>query len=514
MEEGNGVCGTTTVDVVVVGGGGSGLAAASGAAEAGASVVLLEKNPRLGGSTALSVGSISATGTPHQRRAGIADNTGHHYEDMLKFSGKLVHRDNLRLARMIAEGAPDMFRWLLSTGLEFVGPFPEPPHRVPRMHNVLPNSRAFPYMLGSHCRRLGVDIRCNARVVNLSRDGGRVSGVVAEMGNGARHAFVARGGVILAAGDISGSRDLKLRYASELAANVAAVNPTNTGDGIRLGLESGGVMVNGELMRGPAMRFIPPTKSTWLQRLPPVRPVTRFMRWAFENLPEAILRPFLLSFLTTTLAPSVSMFGQGAILVDRNGVRFVDEREPRDTLDVASGTRPDGYVYVVFDSRLAATLNTWPNFVSSAPSVGYAYLDDYRRTRPDIYHRSDTVAGLAKSMGITEDALEQAISEYNAGSAPDGVAARGERQPLDAPPYFALGPAVGNIIYTDGGLDVNERMELVDADGSPIPGLYAAGANGQAGLLLKGHGHHLAWCFISGRLAGRNAALSATEHAG
>lgn len=508
MEEKTSVSGTTTVDVIVVGGGGSGLAAASGAADAGRSVVLLEKNPRLGGSTALSVGSISATGTPHQARAGITDNTEHHYEDMLKFAGGLIDRENVKLARMIAEGAPEMFRWLLSTGLEFVGPFPEPPHRVPRMHNVLPNSRAFPYMLGRHCRRAGVDIRCGARVVQLTRDGRRVTGVVAELGDGTRHAFVARGGVVLAAGDISGSHDLKLRYASELAARVPAVNPTNTGDGIRLGLESGGVMVNGDLMRGPAMRFIPPRNSTFLQRLPPVRPVTRLMRWAFEHLPELLLRPFLLSFLTTTLAPSVGMFGQGAILVDRDGLRFVDERAGRDTLDVASGTRPEGHVYVVFDSRLAEKLNVWPNFVSSAPSVGYAYLDDYRRTRSDIHHRADTVAGLAASMKVPVDALERTIRDYNAGQSPDGVAARGERQPLDAPPYFALGPAVGNIIYTDGGLDVNERMEVVDAAGAAIPGLYAAGANGQAGLLLKGHGHHLAWCFISGRTAGRNAALS------
>ena len=60
-------------DVVVIGGGGSGLAAAVSAAENGAGVVLLEKNPALGGTTAWSVGSISATRTPHQRREGIVD---------------------------------------------------------------------------------------------------------------------------------------------------------------------------------------------------------------------------------------------------------------------------------------------------------------------------------------------------------------------------------------------------------------------------------------------------------
>ena len=50
-------------------------------------------------------------------------------------------------------------------------------------------------------------------------------------------------------------------------------------------------------------------------------------------------------------------------------------------------------------------------------------------------------------------------------------------------------------------------LRSVREDGAPIQGLYAAGAVGQGGLLLEGHGHHLAWAFISGRIAGRNAAF-------
>jgi predicted oxidoreductase len=53
---------------------------------------------------------------------------------------------------------------------------------------------------------------------------------------------------------------------------------------------------------------------------------------------------------------------------------------------------------------------------------------------------------------------------------------------------------------------VNEHLQVLTADGKPIPGLFAAGSNGQGGLLLKGHGHHLGWAFTSGRIAGRNAA--------
>src|SRR3990170_8367096 len=104
-------------DVVVVGGGGAGLAAASEAARLGRRVVLLEKNPDLGGTTAWSVGSVSATCTPHQIAKGIKDCPEHHLEDLKRFSGELVHRDNLSLARVLTENTSAMFRWLLAMGL-------------------------------------------------------------------------------------------------------------------------------------------------------------------------------------------------------------------------------------------------------------------------------------------------------------------------------------------------------------------------------------------------------------
>jgi len=55
---------------------------------------------------------------------------------------------------------------------------------------------------------------------------------------------------------------------------------------------------------------------------------------------------------------------------------------------------------------------------------------------------------------------------------------------------------------------VTMNLEVVGKNDQPIPGLYAAGANGQSGMLLEGHGHHLGWAFVSGRIAGRNAATS------
>jgi fumarate reductase flavoprotein subunit len=221
-------------DVVVVGGGGTGLAAAIAARGQGRSVVLLEKNPKLGGSTAWSIGSITATGTLHQRRRGIEDSPDAHFADMALFAPDLAARDNDPLRRILCEHVPETFAWLHSLGVRFYGPMPEPPHRVPRMHNVLPNSRSYIWHLERHARRIGVAIRCGSRARRLIQDGGRVIGV--ETG-GSPARVLARQGVVLAAGDFTSGVELKRRYISEQAAKVGGVNPAATGDGQSMALE-------------------------------------------------------------------------------------------------------------------------------------------------------------------------------------------------------------------------------------------------------------------------------------
>ncbi len=84
------------------------------------------------------------------------------------------------LRRILCDEIPATFQWLLDSGVRFMGPMPEPPHRQPRMHNVLPNSRSFIYHLGRRARRAGVDIRTGMRVTALVQQDGRVTGVDAE----------------------------------------------------------------------------------------------------------------------------------------------------------------------------------------------------------------------------------------------------------------------------------------------------------------------------------------------
>ena len=487
-----------TFDVVVVGGGGAGLAAAAEAARLGRSVVLLEKNPQLGGSTAWSVGSMSITNSPHQLKCGIRDTPQEHFEDLELLAGKYAPRDNLQLRRILVDNTTDIFEWLRGLGLEFAGPMIEPPHRYSRMHLVLPNSRAFPRYLGRHCARLGVSIRTDTRAERLIVEGGRVTGVYARSAGGSGADYRARGGVVLAAGDYSAGRELKARFAGEEVAQLEAVNVTATGDGHRMALEIGAVVVNGDIVRCPIMRFVPPSHDRWILKLPPWRWLARSMRLAMDHLPDAWLRPLAMSFLTTALGPSPELFKHGAVLVNRNGERFADELA---TPARAVPRQPDKAAYIVFDHKLAQRFTAWPNYISTAPGLAYAYLADYRRNRADIYHESPTVEGLARSMGAPAVALGRTFNDYNG-------AGRETRPALDTAPFYALGPVKSYVVFTDGGLKVTERLEVAREDGSVIPGLFAAGSTGQGGLLLEGHGHHLGWAFISGRIAGRNAAFN------
>ena len=470
-------------DVVVVGGGGAGLAAAIEAREARARVVLLEKNDNLGGSTAWSVGSITTTGSPHQLRAGVQDTPDDHFRDMPLFAGDIASRDNDELRRILCDGIPDTFRWLISLGVRFFGPMPEPPHTQPRMHNVLPNSRSFIHHLERRARKVGVEIRTGTRARKLMTDGRAVIGVETDKAR-----FRALRAVILGAGDFTNDPELKARYMGPREAKVEAVNETATGDGQKMALALGARVVNGDLALGPEIRFMAPARTTLLRRLPPWPLLAQSMAWSMAHLPMALLRPFIMSFVTTALAPSPELFQHGAILINREGERFCDET---DAPAYSLAEQPGKQGYILIGGEIAQRFSKWPHFVSTAPGVAYAYIPDYRRNRPDVFNQADDLAQLATKMNMPADVLERATANVSG---------------FERAPYVALGPVRSVFVHNEGGLAVDMQHRVLGKDNQPIAGLYAAGSTGQGGLLLKGHGHHLAWAFVSGRRAGRFAA--------
>ncbi len=492
--------------VVVIGGGGSGLAAAVEAATHGASVVLLEKNPALGGTTARSIGSITATCTPHQRRAGIVDSPEEHYQDMALFAKNISRPENDVLRRVLTQNVPETVRWLCALGVEFFGPLEEPPHQKPRMHNVLPNSRAYIFHLERRARRIGVRILTSSRARRLLFSEDRVVGV--EFDQPGRPGLVVRAtrGVVLASGDYSANPDMKRKFISEAVANTEPINPASTGDGQQMALALGAKILNGDMFGG-GIRFVVPAKPSWISKLPPSRWLMRLANIALHYAPRSMVRRFIMGFLTTVLVPAHELFEAGAVLVNKEGERFADETK---NMVFELAYQPAGAAYIVFDGEIAQKFSGWPNYISTAPGFAYAYLADYENNRPDLFHKGQTLDALAAQIGVDAARFIGTVERYNTSSANKtsgcGPLARGQRPALRTSPYYALGPVKNYINFTDGGLAVNERLEVLDSASRPIPGLLAAGSVGQGGLLLKGHGHHLGWAFTSGRLAGRHAA--------
>src|ERR1700730_7723519 len=236
----------SSFDIIVVGGGGTGLAAAIEAAAAGRKVLLLEKESKLGGTTGRSVGSITSSATDLQRRAGIVDTPLLHYEDMPLFAGPLAARDNLELRRLLTENVPETVAWLEKLGVVFFGPMPQPPHRVPRMHNILPSSKSYIHYLSREAARLGVRVLLNARAQKLTTTNNLVTGVDATVDG--RTVYIAAGmAVILAAGDYSSGREFKEKELAENIRDIEGINTSSTGDGQRLGVEAGSEIVNGDV---------------------------------------------------------------------------------------------------------------------------------------------------------------------------------------------------------------------------------------------------------------------------
>jgi fumarate reductase flavoprotein subunit len=474
-----------SVDVLVIGGGASGLAAAVRARQCGAQVLLAEKREKLGGTTLLSVGSITAAGTRLQRRAGVVDSVDDFLEDMEAFDPELLTGDNPILRQLLAGEAATSVAWLEDLGVAFTGPYPEAPHRVPRMHNVIPNSRAYITRLTDAARREGVDIMVEADVHGLTRDSSGEWTATIEQPGGASRRVRARGGVVIATGDFSGNADMRHEYLSRNAAAARPSNPDANGDGHRLAREQGGQLRAMHATFGPQLRFAPSPKRGLIERLPTWRWLCKLEAQAVQRLPASALRPFVKSLLITHMSPSAAMFQHGAILVNAKGERFCDEKASTESLSFQEG----GKGYLVFDAGTVAAFNRPPNAISTAPGIAFAYFDDYRRGRPDLVHEAESSGILAKAIGCDPQRLQSTLEEAGL-----------------RPGFYALGPVFSMLTVTEGGLSVDQQLRVLDESGTPIEGLYAVGGVGQGGMLLKGHGHHIAWAMTSGRVAGEAAA--------
>ena len=475
-------------DVIIVGAGGSGLAAACSVAENGGRVLVLEKLSQPGGTTGIAVGSFTAAETGIQRDNGIKDTIEDHKVDAAKFAPTAIEsRNNSELREFFLNESATTLAWLRSLGVSFVGPNPEPPNRVPRMHNVVPGAKAYVAALQLALRKFGGKLICDAPVDQLLQDeSGRVVGVRARV-DGILTEFRAERGVILASGDYANNSKTIAQYKGDQFQNIEGINPFATGDGHELALQVGAALVNMDITYGPELRFIPSSKKPFQQWLPVSGVWSRVMAAVARRLPAYAMRLLIKRLLVTWQHPENALFDDGAILINSEGIRFVDEKIWPDR-EIGVANQPNKIAYILLDRNLIERYSQWPHFISTAPDIAYAYVHDYQRLRSDVTIRGETISDLSGLANINRIALERTVQR----AFPDSQG-----------PWLLLGPLKAYFTTTEGGTSINQEFEVLNEQGDVIPGLYAVGQNGLGGMILWGHGLHIAWAMTSGRLAGK-----------
>lgn len=445
-------------DVLIIGGGLAGFAAALQAAEAGGQVVLLEKMEATGGSSAMSGGCLAFAGTDLQRAAGVEDSAEQLFKD-LRDVGELENDESL--VRAYASNQLDTYEWLKGHGVAF-SPVIEASsgQSVPRVHNVDPADMM--RALEARARATGrVEVRTGVRAQRLAcRIGdGRVEGVETEYGE----RIEARYAVILASGGFSRNAELVHRFAPQYDNAVFIGGDGNVGDGLLMAWKLGADFRD--------MAYI---KGTYGKH-----PVD------------------------TTNHHSCLAVYKGAIAVNEQGRRFVDESISYKLLGDACMRQPYGTTYQILDRDI---MESGDNRVR--------ILDFERRLEEGLFIEAPTLEQLARLIEVEPEALGRTVDEYNA--AVDAgldkefgrkhlVHTHGALRRIERAPFYAY-PSTAAVFGTYCGLCVDERMRVRDVYGEAIQGLLAAGevVGGFHGAAYM-TGSALGKAAIFGRIAARTA---------
>ncbi len=446
-----------TTAVVVVGAGGAGAMAGLAAREAGVDVLVLDRDSSPGGATARSSGMIPAAGSAEQAAAGVVDAPERHADDI---QAKANGSADAALVEAYTRQAATVLAWLTRQhGIRFglVEGLP-PGHSARRMHALADRGGAT--LLSSlymALARAGAQMKSGAAVTDLVVDHEqRVLGVRYERAGG-KAGYVGCKALVLASSGFAANPALVAEYLPDVRTLPFAGHEGSQGDALLWGRELGAATadLDGFLAHG----------STVLARRLP-------LPW--------------------------SLMTEGAIQVNRDGERFVNEHEGYSETALFVLAQPGGVAYNVYDARVHEVGLTMPNYLA-AVDAGFV-------------KRGVTLADLAEQLNIRREGLEQTIALVNA------LAFEGDTDEFGrtfSATQMLLGPYYGvevnaALIGTEGGLAIDSGGRVLRPDGAPLPNLVAAGAAARgvsgdaAGGYLEGNG--LLGAFVGGFNAGQTAA--------
>ena len=486
-------------DVVVIGAGGAGMTAAMTAADAGQKVVILESQAMVGGNSARATGGMNAAKTVYQdenefdQAAGVektlataaekyADNetitalaktvseqwaayqanpTGYFDSVELMELDTMVGGKGINdpeLVKTLCEGTVDAIDWLDENGItlhnvsSFGGASVKRIHRPVNEEGKVVSVGAYMIpLLQENCEKRGIDIVLNTTVDTILTDANGAAVGVSGTDKDGNTVVVNAKSVILATGGFGANLDMVTQYKPELAGFMTTNAAGAQGQGIEMATAIGAGTVDMDQIQ------IHPTVEANTAAL-----ITEGLR------------------------------GDGAILVNANGERFVDEVGTRDVVSAAEIAQPGSYSWLIVDQAMA-----------DASSVIQGYIKKgYTKT-------GATYEELAKELDVDPAAFANTMETWNgyveAKNDPD-FGRTSFANPLNNGPYYAIKVTAG-VHHTMGGVTINSATEVLKEDGTVIPGLFAAGevTGGVHGANRLG-GTAVADFVVFGRIAGESAA--------
>lgn len=451
----------STADIVVVGSGGAALCAAITAAREGKSVVLLEKLGIFGGSTALSGFGFAAPGSWPQQQAGIEDSADNLAEDMLAGGD---YEGNPDLVHVVCDNALDAYQWLSYNMMVSWYPDVVQDGGHSRKRSQCPEDYGAGTVqrLLAGARSAGAQLFASAQADEIAKDEtGKVTGVRGTDLLTGEPFEVTAGAVVLATGGFGRNVDMRMEYNPELDDSYLCTDaPGITGDGIIMAEAAGAQLVD--------MEFI--------QTHPTGNPSTGSM----------------------LDVGGIRTYGC-AIMVNKEGRRFVEELERRDVVSEATLAQTDGLGYFVFTRKDAEADDMY----------GWAGDEIDSMIAAGLWAEGDTLDEACAAFGIDAAACADSIAQWNADCETGADTAfnyRGDMSPIGDGPYciFATTPTVH---YTMGGVAIDTQARVLDAVGAPIPGLYAAGeVTGDIMGINRLGTTAVVDIVVFGRIAGKSAA--------